>query len=225
MGTITALWRYPVKSMLGEACERVELDARGVRGDRVFALRDADGRLGSGKSTPRLAHIDGLFGLRASQDHIELPDGRRLAIGDPEIHAALSGALGRQVTLARESALPHFDSSPLHIVTTASLRWLRAALPASRIDERRFRPNIVVEVPGEHPVEQDWLGRTIAVGDAVVLRIVEPTERCQMTTFAQSELPADPRVLTWIGRAAALRFGVYAEVVVPGTIACGDLVG
>jgi hypothetical protein len=46
-----------------------------------------------------------------------------------------------------------------------------------------------------------------------------------MTTFAQSDLPADPRVLKRIGRDANLRFGVYAEVLAPGTIACGDAIG
>lgn len=224
MASISKLWRYPVKSMLGEACDRLEVDARGARGDRLFAVRDAEGKLGSGKSTPRFAHIEGLFGFRATQDHLEFPDGRRLALTDPAIHDALSSALGRPVTLARESHLPHFDSSPLHIVTTASLRWLQAALPGSRIDERRFRPNIVIDVPGDRPVEQDWLGKTLALGSTVRLNVSAPTERCQMTTFAQSDLPADPRVLTRIGRAADLRFGVYAEVVVPGTLARGDLV-
>jgi hypothetical protein len=45
-----------------------------------------------------------------------------------------------------------------------------------------------------------------------------------MTTFAQADLPADPQVLRRIGRDADLRFGVYAEVVVAGAIACGDRV-
>ena len=224
MGSISKLWRYPVKSMLGEACERLELDARGARGDRLFAVLDAEGRLGSGKSSGRLRYIEGLFTFRAAQDHIAFPDGARMTITDPGIHDALSRALGLPVRLAREESLPHFDSSPLHIVTTASLRWLQAALPGSRIDERRFRPNIVIDVPGDRPVEQHWLGKTLAVGGTVRLRVSAPTERCQMTTFAQSDLPADPQVLRRIGRDADLRFGVYAEVVVPGTVACGDRV-
>lgn len=199
MGMVAKLWRYPVKSMLGETCERLEIDARGAQGDRAYAVRDPDGSLGSGKTTRRF------------------PDGQRIPAGDPGINAALSRALCVPVTLVREERVSHFDSAPLHILTTASLRWLQA-------DERRFRPNIVVELPGDAPAEQGWIGKTLAIGDSVVVRIVEPTERCVMTTFAQAELPADPRVLKRIGRDANLRFGVYAEVLSPGTIACGDLV-
>lgn len=222
LGTVSKLWRYPVKSMLGEACERMALEAHGVQGDRLFAIRDAEGKLGSGKTTQRFRHIEGLFAFRAVRDEIVFPDGRRMACADPAIHEALSAALALPVTLAREDGTSHLDSGPVHLVTTASLRWVQALLPDSRIDERRFRPNIVVDLPGERPVEQDWLGKTLYVGNAVKIRVSDPTKRCQMTTFAQADLPADPRVLTRIGRAADLRFGVYAEVVVAGPIACGD---
>jgi uncharacterized protein len=223
---VLKLWRYPVKSMLGEACESVDLDARGVAGDRLFAIRDGDGKLGSGKTTRRFRHIAGLFAFRAVHrapaPEIIFPDGRRMAGSDPDIHHALSQALAAPVTLAREDGMPHVDSAPVHLVTSASLRWLQAALPDSRIDERRFRPNIVIDVPGNEPMEQDWLGKTLRIGASAKLRISEVTERCVMTTFAQADLPADARVLKCIGRDADLQFGVYAEVLSPGTIACGD---
>lgn len=217
LGVVSGLWRYPVKSMLGEQCARIVLDARGVGGDRLFAVRDAEGKLGSGKTTRRFSHIDGLLTFRAEGGSVVFPDGRRMALEHPALDEALSGALGLPVRLAREDGMPHFDSAPVHVVTTASLRWLQA-------DERRFRPNIVVDAPGEGPVEQRWIGKTLRIGDAVVLRVTEPTERCVMTTFAQSDLPADPRLLKRIGRAADLQFGVYAEVVSPGAIASGDAV-
>jgi uncharacterized protein len=224
IGSVARLWRYPVKSMLGEACERLELEANGVHGDRRFAIRSADGRLGSGKNTRRFRHIEGLFAFHAAGHEIVFPDGRRMACADPAIHAALSAALAQPVTLARESGASHLDSGPVHLVTTASLRWLQALLPDSRIDERRFRPNIVMEAPGAGPVEQDWSGKTLCIGKSAKIRVSDPTERCQMTTFAQADLPADARVLTRIGRDAELRFGVYAEVLAPGSIACGDVI-
>lgn len=215
IGVVAKLWRYPVKSMLGEACERLELDARGVEGDRLHAVCDAQGNLGSGKTTRRFRHIEGLFSFRAAGSEIIFPDGRRMTVTDAGIHAALSQVLAVPVTLVREEHVLHFDSAPIHLVTTASLRWLQA-------DERRFRPNLVIDVPGDGPVEQQWIGRRFGLGDSAVLRIVDSTERCVMTTFAQAELPADPRVLKRIGRDAGLQFGVYAEVVAPGAVACGD---
>ena len=141
---------------------------------------------------------------------------------DPNVHAALSNALGLSVTLAREDAVPHLDAGPVHLITTAALAWLRAALPDSQIDERRFRPNLVIEAPGAVQVEQEWIGKILAIGDRVRLRVADPTERCRMVTLAQPGLPPDPRVLASIIRDADSGFGVYAEVVVPGAIARGD---
>ena len=219
---VSTLWRYPVKSMLGEQCAEVELDARGVRGDRQFAVRSSDGRLGSGKNSLRHRHIEGLFTFRARyQDEfpeITFPDGRRLRGNDPQIDQALSDTLRQTVTLAREDGVPYFDSSPIHLVTSASLDWLRSRLPGSRIDERRFRPNLVVATGRS---EQSWVGKALHIGSAT-LRVLEPTERCGMTTFAQTDLPFDPKILRSITQEADQLFGVYAEVLEPGRISRGD---
>src|ERR1043166_1537665 len=115
-GIVLTLWRYPVKSMLGERCERLALDARGVEGDRLYAIRDAGGKFGSGKSTRRFRRIDGLFGFTAVYEDdvpvITFPDGRRMRGDDPRVHDALSVALGQPVTLAREAAISHLDAGP-----------------------------------------------------------------------------------------------------------------
>ena len=221
-GHVVALWRYPVKSMLGEECTAVELETRGVAGDRLFALRDREGRLGSGKNSRRFRDIEGLFGFRArgvGRVEVTFPDGRGMRAEDPAIHEALSAALGMPVRLAREDDVPHFDSDPIHLVTTGSLEWLRGRLPQSRIDARRFRPNIVVAGTGE----LEWIGRTLRIGKAV-LRVTSPTERCRMTTLEQADLPADPKVLRAIAQEARQQFGVYAEVIAPGRVAVGDAV-
>ena len=66
--------------------------------------------------------------------------------------------------------------------------------------------------------------RALRIGAGVRLKVTETTERCRMTTLAQSGLPADPQVLRCLGREADLQFGVYAEVASPGRIALGDAV-
>ena len=224
-GIVLTLWRYPVKSMLGERCESLALDARGVVGDRLWAIRDADGKFGSGKSTRRFRRIDGLFGFAAVYDGavpvIAFPDGRRLRGDDPQIHEALSAALGQPVTLVRERAISHMDAGAVHLLTTASLAWLGDRLLGATLDERRFRPNILIGASGAQPVERAWLGRTLAIGGAR-LAVREPTERCVMVDLAQSELPDDPGVLRMLATAADAEFGVYADVVVPGPIGAGD---
>jgi hypothetical protein len=214
--------------MLGEACASLRVDARGVEGDRLYAVRDAAGKLGSGKNTRRMRRMDGLFGFRASSvdgvPALVFPDGQTMTASDAGIHAALSMALGQPVTLAMESEVPHFDSAPIHIVTTASLAWLKQLLPGVQADERRFRPNLLLAAEGSGPVELQWPGRTLQVGERLKLRIKEPTERCRMVTLSQSELPEDLSVLREIAQQLDAQFGVYAEVLAPGEVRVGDRV-
>ena len=226
VGTVARLWRYPVKSVGGEACERIQVDAHGIAGDRRYAVLNAEGRPGSGKTTRRFRQIDGLLELRAvyQGDVPELlfQDGTRMLGSDPRIHATLSSVLKKPVTLARAQDISHLDAGPVHVITTAGLAWLRAVLPDAVVDERRFRPNMVIDVPGDTQVEQGWIGKTLSIGDAVKLRISDPTERCRMVALAQGGLPYDPRVLASIIREADSGFGVYADVVVPGAISLND---
>lgn len=226
--TVQQLWRYPVKSLLGEQPAALDVDARGARGDRLFALRDPHGKLGSGKDTRRFRRVDGLFGLqsryRDDLPEIVFPDGTVRPGLDPQTDAALSRLLGTPLSVAREDSVVHFDSAPLHLLTTATLRTLQAAMPELRLDARRFRPNLVLDASGEGQPERAWVGRRLRIGDEVELYVRETTERCRMTTLAQQELPEQPRILRGLARHAGLHVGVYAEVHRPGRIAVGDTV-
>lgn len=228
LGIVARLWRYPVKSMGGEQCESLDVNARGVEGDRLFALRDTNGKFGSGKNTRRFCRINGLFGFQAVYEGdiatILFPDGRTMRGDHPDIHATLSNTLGQPVTLAREEGISHLDAGPVHLLTTAALAWLRAAVPEVSADERRFRPNLLIEVPGNTQIERGWIGKMLSVGEEVRLRVSSATERCGMVAFAQADLPYDARILKCITQEAALQFGVYAEVLVPGKIKRGDSV-
>jgi uncharacterized protein YcbX len=222
---ILELWRYPVKSVLGEQVDSVELEHRGVVGDRRYAVTDRDGKLGSGKTSNRFRLLAGLFDVRArivgERTLVTLPDGRELEVGDEGLDAFLSLRYGDRLRVLEESTVPHHDAAPLHLLTTASLRWLQQRLPASHIDRRRFRPNIVLDVDDDEPVEDRWIGRRFAIGTAT-LRIVARTERCVMTTNAQEELPKDPSVLRAVTRLNDVCLGVFAAVEEPGTISVGD---
>ena len=226
VGAVAMLWRYPVKSVGGEECEHLELNARGVEGDRRYAILNAEGRPGSGKTTRRFRQVDGLLELRAAYrgdvPELTLPDGTRLLASDPGMNGALSKALKVPVTLAREQEISHLDAGPVHLITTAALAWLRAALPDAAVDERRFRPNFVIDAPGNGQVEREWIGKTLSIGAVVKLRITAPTGRCRMVALAQAALPYDPRLLASIVRDADSGFGVYADVVIPGAVSRND---
>jgi hypothetical protein len=64
-GSSTNADRHPVKSSLGEVVRAADLDHRGLAGDRQWAVRDADGEFGSGKTARRFRRMPGLFQFRA----------------------------------------------------------------------------------------------------------------------------------------------------------------
>jgi hypothetical protein len=86
-----------------------------------------------------------------------------------------------------------FDAAAVHVLTTATIERLREFFPHGRFEVRRFRPNIVVEpvTTEEDFVENDWLGRTLTIGDELRLSITNPCPRCVMTTLPQGDLPRD----------------------------------
>lgn len=127
VGIVAGLARYPVKSVRGEQLAEVELEPRGVVGDRRWAAYTPDGGLGSGKTTPRFRRVDGLLDLRATGAPVpvlELPDGQCVPVDRPAASTLLSAALGRPLVLRPEADVPHHDEAPVHLVTTAALRRL-----------------------------------------------------------------------------------------------------
>lgn len=230
VGRIATVFRYPVKSLLGETLDQVGVDERGLVSDRLFAVRDLDGKLGSGKNSKRLRRMDGLQLLRARYDSgevpvLELPDGTHVRADDSDaVDAALSAHAGRPVSLAREGDVSHFDDGPVHLVTTASLTTM-SARHGSVVDPRRCRPNLVVDTGALQGFPEDeWLGRTLAIGDELRLRVVQPMPRCVMTTHETADLGPDPLMLKSITDHHGGDLGVLLDVVRTGTVRVGDLV-
>jgi hypothetical protein len=130
-----------------------------------------------------------------------------------------------------------FDYAPLHLMTTATLAHLRALNPQGQEDARRFRPNLVIEVPGATSgfVEDEWVGRTLSIGDEVRLRVTSPVPRCVVPTLAQADLAQDIGILRAIAQhnrppvpaldgARQPCLGIYATVERGGALRVGDLV-
>ncbi|WP_030718178.1 MOSC domain-containing protein [Streptomyces sp. NRRL S-237] len=230
VGVIERLWRYPIKSTGGERLRSVAVDERGLVGDRLYAVRDGEGKFGSGKNTRRFRRMDGLLQLSsryprgtAEQGLPELLDPHGNVVADPT--AYLRGHLGREdVELAREGEVSHFDQLPLSVLTTATLDWLRREVPGVPVDERRFRPNILVRTPPGTPpfVEDEWIGCEAMVGDTLRIEFLRSSERCVMTNQAQQDLPHSPLILRTIARAHDNRLDALARIVTPGTIRVGD---
>ncbi|MCU1364900.1 MAG: hypothetical protein JWL72_514 [Ilumatobacteraceae bacterium] len=119
----------------------------------------------------------------------------------------------------------YYDVYPLMIMSTSAVRSIGAALPDSAVDERRFRPSMVIDTGDAdgHP-EFAWAGRQLRIG-ASTLQLGSPCPRCVAVTreFAD-DLPADRSVLRHIVRDLDQNVGVYATVVTGGPIEVGDSV-
>jgi hypothetical protein len=111
LGTIAGLWRFPVKSMLGEQIEAVDVTEGGVVGDRAYALVDKEtGKVASAKHPklwPDLLRCRASFvepprpGEQLPPVRIELADGTSVMSDASDVDAVLSRFCGREVELAR----------------------------------------------------------------------------------------------------------------------------
>ncbi|GAA0573760.1 MOSC domain-containing protein [Paractinoplanes ferrugineus] len=227
---IAEIRRYPVKSMLGEVLSAAEVDARGIVGDRWWAVRDPDGKLGSGKNTRRFRRMPGLFDLRAYAAErapiVELPDGRRFPADDPAGHRAVGEVLARTVTLTPEGHVAHHDEGPVSLITTAALRRLGeltgAGPDGTSIDPQRFRANLLIDLPGRGFPEENWPGDLLRVGPEVVLRPVRRLTRCAMIDMAQGHAAERNDLRKALAEHHDLAFGVFASVEQRGRITVGD---
>lgn len=110
VGRVAELWRYPVKSMLGERKDRMPITPRGALGDRVWALREtATGRIASAKRFPQLLAFHARYEVEPTfaapgRIHIGLPDGRTICPDDPDASAIISDLLGHSVRLENQPA-------------------------------------------------------------------------------------------------------------------------
>jgi len=287
VGTVRALWRFPVKSMLGEELDSVELGQGGVVGDRAYAVVDKEtGKVASAKHPKlwpdllkcRAAFVDEPRADDPVPARIELADGTSVQSDAADVDGVLSRFFGRDVELSSAaddgytidqyhpdeedydpdghrdevveaalgaaffnerglpSAVPEgsfFDLFPLSVLTTATLERLSELEPESDFDLRRFRMNVIVDTPANGGfVENDWVGRALAIGDQVRVGVALPDPRCCMPSLAQDGIERDPKILKALAKHNRIDVagslypcaGVYAVAHATGTIRKDDRV-
>ena len=244
---IAELWRYPVKSLLGERLPSLSLAGDGVVGDRLWGILDrSDGRILTARREPRLLFAASRIGP-ADLPLITLPDGRMLAGPGPATDDALSAWLGKPVALvsatesdalraeyfsdatddssrALEWTMPKgrfVDAYPLLVMSTAGLRGGAAAYAAGAWDVRRFRPNILIAMEGEGWLEDAWIGRTLRFG-ATQLSPDRRCIRCTMVSRAQPGLDRDVNIYKTLSRTHGGEAGMWTRVTGPGSVSEGD---
>lgn len=106
MGTVSSVWRYPAKSMMGDAFDALVLGEAGVIGDRGWAVRDeVRGGIRGAKKIGGLMRLHAAYteepepGAPVPAIEITMPDGDRVRSDDADVNDRLSAFLDHAVSL------------------------------------------------------------------------------------------------------------------------------
>ena len=225
---VVELWRYPVKSAQGNRVDCVEIDERGVVGDRRWAVRDiATGNVLTGR---RVAEM--LFAV-GGDGELTLPSG--ITTSDNRL---VSQWLGRDVELVSSADCgPNTYETPIDpldgehewaswqgpagsfVDSTRTAVSLISSSSMRTWDHRRFRMNIVLDEPDDVAL----IGCRVRLGTAV-LDVVKAVERCVMVTRPQPGLDRELDVLKTVNGEHGGNLGIGAIVVEPGAVHVGDTI-
>jgi MOSC domain-containing protein len=253
MATVSAIAYTPVKGLAVASHDEVELEQNGVRDNRRFHLIGEDGRMVNGKVAGPLVRVAATSDRDASVLSLRFPDGgvledevtlgaavetnffgrpaRGRLVGGP-FSRALSEVAGRPLRLVRSDEVgagsDRGSEGSISLVSLESLARLAQEAGIERIDGRRFR--MLFTIAGVEAHEEDsWLGRSVALGEAVV-SVHEVVGRCAVTTQDPDTGVPDLDTLRILGAyrppdgGEALPMGVWGSVEQPGIVRVGDRV-
>ena len=153
-GRIAQIRRYPVKSMAGETLDEVSLLARGIPGDRAWAVRDeTNGGIRGAKKFSTLMQVAARFPGPVHQDsppaELRFPDGSQAMTTDADIHDRLSDFLEHRVSLwplLPADAKDHYRrGTPDHDDMETELRAIFARTPEEPLPNLGLFPPEIFE--------------------------------------------------------------------------------
>lgn len=242
----------PIKGMALALVDDVQLTEAGVAGDRRFYLIDENDRLVNAKGLGILQQIRPAYDDATRTLALHMPDGTTVdgvveTDGDVATNFwgetktarvvvgpwsdAVSDLASRNLRLV-EPPVPGQDRgrrAAATLLSTGSLRALARELDVDAVDGRRFRMHFGVDGVDAH-AEDGWIGRRIAIGEAVVIPQGN-VGRCAVTTQSPDSGRPDLDTLKALARyrgeletTEPLPFGVYASVAHVGHVRVGDAV-
>lgn len=236
IGTLTAIRRYPVKSMRGEDLSEVRVTYAGLSGDRVYAFVDTANTSSFPWMTARkgrewiLFHPRFLDPAPATEEtpfperytvEVVTPEGERFRVDAAEFTQSLENRFGRSFRL-RFSERSMTDAQPVSIFGLSTVRALSEETGES-LDARRFRANFYVRWADDRPFFEDTLiGQHVRIGETVTVAALKKDERCVMITLdPDSALPL-PKLLECVARNHAGCAGIYGAVLSEGIVRVDD---
>jgi len=231
IGEVEKLFRYPVKSMMGETLEVGNLGWHGLKGDRRLAFRRVDDRGGfpwlTASKLPELILFAPQREPAADTElptHVRTPEGQVLSLFGQELATEIGHRHGSPVEMTHLNR-GIFDEASISVIASATVAEV-ARLADQSSDVRRFRPNILIASTQSVPFEEDeWVGGVLSFGetnDGAAIAITNRDERCSMVNFDPDSARPAPEVLKAIVRARDNKAGVYGAVVRRGRVALGQ---
>lgn len=254
VGVLETIVRYPVKSMAGEEVDEGFVGFCGLMGDRVFAFVRDDGAKGFPWHTCReqedlVLYRPSFVGgdepltpieLQASLNmapgvnpvypdaaafgiDVTTPDGEALRIDSAALHHELRQRSGASLSL-RFSERSLYDCRPISIFGNNTAVGLSQSLEKN-IDRRRFRANFYVDWDNKSPFhENEYVGRTLVIGERVRVSILERDPRCKVITIDPETSETSPALLRYVTASHGGTAGVYGAVLAEGMVRRGDLI-
>ncbi len=222
IGRVEALFRYPVKSMAGEALASADIGWHGVDGDRRIAVRRVDERGGMPWLTA--SRLPALLTYKPALPDVRTPDGASLPVDSDALADDIARRWGKPVHIMRlANGIP--DDGAVSVISAATIAGIGAACGMA-LEARRFRPNVLVSTDAPRIFEEDaWVGGALAFGDdGPVLHVQLRDERCAMLNLDPDTAESAPQIMKTVVRLNDNFAGVYATVIRRGTIAVGQRV-
>ena len=245
LGRISAIFRYPVKSMAGELLEVARLSWHGIEGDRRLAFRRLTDKSGfpwlTASKLPQLLlykplRLDSNANVKNGEllpTHVRTPDGKEYELQSDELREEVSSRFGSAVELMNlRSGV--FDEASISVISLGTVHSVarESGRGVDLCDLRRFRPNVVIETNSAEPFEEDrWVGRTLMFGEGnsgsgptASIGITMRDERCAMVNFDPDTAERDSGVMKTVVRMNENCAGVYGTVVKAGELRVGQVV-
>jgi hypothetical protein len=250
IGKLESIWRYPVKSMRGEAVDDVFVAYTGVMGDRLYAISSSgappefpwhtnreheefvlyQARYKNPGSTLKPLAMEAAFKEALNPPYpladafaleINTPGGETFDVQDPAFLESLRDK-------SKGDLILHFtqknavDCRPLSLFSHQTLAQLEQETGLD-LDKRRFRANFYVDWnAADGFYENELVNRRLKVGDRLEIMVRELDPRCKSITIDPDTAETQPRILKHIARKHNGFAGVYAAVLTEGTVKPGD---
>lgn len=232
IGIVKELYRYPVKSMKGEAIEKSHVYWYGLDGDRQAAFVRGDNQSKfpwlTGRQIGQILQYEPYFtqpnNVLGSPIHVRTPTGQEFPLTSPTLKQELAKAYGHPISLINIGR-GIFDTLALSLMSTATANALSQQM-GQPLNPDRFRQNIIIETFDNVPfAEEGWLGRRLQFGErGAQIRLNERIQRCAMITIDPETAVRNPAILKMVAQNRNNCVGVAASTEKVGMIQVGDVI-